>query len=219
MKLKELVFILLLGVFSNNSLYTQYKYDETYDKMSYKEAIKKVTTPIEAKDYCLNHLKSSHNSLDYEGYYHNFEDIHKNKRVDCVHAAISCAALLSDDGFKPYILSFGEEGKTGHTVFLYQKGKKYGSIGINEQDFTKPVFSTEKALASYLFLKIYNRFPKDDLYWEVKDLDKLGNFIDGKIVEYEGIKFLGIGERYPEEIDSIDISSQELPPFVVLKRK
>ncbi len=52
---------------------------------------------------------------------------------------------------------------------------------------------------------------------DLKHLENKINFIDGKIVEYEGIKFLGIGERYPEEIDSIDISSQvivsHIPPY------
>jgi len=78
------------------------------------------------------------------------------------------------------VLSFGENGSTGHAVFLYEKNGKYGSSGSKES-FTEPIFSSEGQLAAYLFLKLYERYPKNNqLYWEVKDLSKLGNFIYGK---------------------------------------
>lgn len=45
-------------------------------------------------------------------------------------------------------------------------------------------------------------------------LNNLVHFIDGKIIEYENLVFLGIGGKYPENIEKrIDIIVTHVPPY------
>ncbi len=118
-------------------------------KGSYEKAIEAVSTPAENKSYILT-------SIIYkpkENYTPSFKKIHETREGDCDNATLAAAALLSDDGFKSYMLVFYGEGNnenTGHSVFLHKtKDGYYGINGINISD-NKIGFKSIDEIVNYM---------------------------------------------------------------------
>jgi hypothetical protein len=138
-------------------------------KKDYKSVIKELKTPLEAKLYCTKILEYKNDSVVYgkNDYWASFKYIHKNKKDDCDGGALAAAAILSDEGFPPYIavLSKKETPDQAHAIFVYKTtGGKYCSIGINVLDCLFKCDSMEELTNAlgYDYFQIYNiskRFP------------------------------------------------------------
>ncbi|MDP2908006.1 MAG: hypothetical protein Q8O03_08795 [Nanoarchaeota archaeon] len=138
-------------------------------KKDYKSVIKELKTPLDAKLYCTKILEYKDDSVVYgkTDYWASFKYIHKNKKDDCDGGALAAAAILSDDGFPPYIavLSKKETPDQAHAIFVYKTtGGKYGSLGINILDCFSGFNSIEEIVKflGYDSFQIYNiskRFP------------------------------------------------------------
>ena len=123
--------------------------------LSYTDVIRELKTPLEAHLYCTEHLRHAGINVDSEiygqgDYWASFKEIHKNGRDDCDGGAIAAASILIDDGFPPHILLI-EGSSSTHAVFIYRnKEGKYGSIGINKQDYILPTLDSPSKLAEKL---------------------------------------------------------------------
>lgn len=131
-------------------------------KKDYKSVIKELKTPLEAKIYCTKILEYEDDSVVYgkEDYWASFKYIHKNKKDDCDGGALAAAAILSDDGFPPYIAVL-KNSKTNdvHAIFVYKTTKgKYCSIGINVLDCSFECDSMEELTnkLGYDSFQVYN---------------------------------------------------------------
>lgn len=121
----------------------------------YKQVIKELSSPLEASIYCTEYL--AHGGIDSDlkiygekDYWASFRKIHEKKIDDCDGGALAAAALLSDDGFQPYVLII-RGSNISHTVFLYiDQNGKYGSIGINKSDNNPPLMNSIEELAGKL---------------------------------------------------------------------
>ncbi len=132
-------------------------------KKDYKSVIKELKTPLEAKLYCTKILEYENDSVVYgkNDYWASFKYIHKNKKDDCDGAAFAAAAILSDDGFPPYVAILSKESTPdeAHAVFVYKTTKgEYGSIGINCSDCLSGYSSVERLVIGLGFdsFQIYN---------------------------------------------------------------
>lgn len=122
---------------------------------NYKQVIKELSSPLEAAIYCTEFLK--HGGIDSDlkiygekDYWASFRKIHEKKIDDCDGGALAAAALLSDDGFQPYVLVINADCVC-HAVFLYKdQNEKYGSMGINKTDINQPIFDSVDELARKL---------------------------------------------------------------------
>lgn len=146
----------------------------------YQTVIDSLNTPLKTSIYCTKVLKRGEKGIDQKlygesDYWASFERVHKNQVDDCDGGALAAAAILSDDGFPPYIL-FIKDDSTNHTVFLYKNQHgKYGSIGIRESDIKPPIYSNIKDLATTLI----NSKSNLALEYRVYDLGKkFPDFID-----------------------------------------
>lgn len=105
-------------------------------KKDYKSVVKELKTPLEAIIYCTKVLSYKDDKIVYGklDYWASFKNIHKNKMDDCDGGALAAAAILSDDGFPPYIMVI-ENLFSAHGVFVYKTTEgEYNSIGINAAD-------------------------------------------------------------------------------------
>lgn len=133
----------------------------------YMSVIKELKTPLEAKLYCTKILEYKKDSVVYgkSDYWASFKHIHKNKKDDCDGGALAAAAILSDNGFPPYIAIISN-AKDVHAVFVYKTTKgEYCSIGINYSDCLSGCKNIEELkckLGKYTSIQIYDlskRFP------------------------------------------------------------
>jgi len=136
---------------------------EKIAEKDYLTVIKELKTPLEASIYCTKILEYENDIKVYgkRDYWASFKQIHKNKKDDCDGGALAAAAILSDDGFQPYIAVLSDEGTPvqAHAIFVYKTDKeKYGSIGINRSDCTSGYDSLEKLVNDMGFshFQIYN---------------------------------------------------------------
>lgn len=152
-------------------------------KKDYKTVIAELKTPVEVKFYCGMVLKYESDEKLYGAaeYWPSFKRIHKRKRGDCDDGAIAAAAILSDDGFPPYILclSRGSDNKSGHAVFLYKdKRGLFGSMGINAREDT--YMPTHKTTNINGLIDALNAISNDNYKtYKIYDLRKINpDFID-----------------------------------------
>jgi hypothetical protein len=80
--------------------------------------------------------------------------VNKLKTAHCLEGAMAAAALLEPHGYPPLILDLESEDLLDHTLFIFQRGGKWGAVGKSRDiglDGRKPVFKTVEALArSYI---------------------------------------------------------------------
>lgn len=153
-----------------------------YNKLTWQEAIKKVQTPEQVQDYLDRHLIFKENEKET-----SFAIIHTDRKGDCHEYAIASAALLSDDGYKPYILSmFTTNYAEGHSVFLYRIPQGYGALGNS---------------------------PLPPHYDTVEDLIKMFNFLTG--IKFTKYVIIDLEKSFPnkEWIASQNGVDEYLPPF------
>lgn len=139
-----------------------HKVKEVAEK-DYLTVIKELKTPLEASLYCTKIIEYENDIKVYgkKDYWASFKHIHKNKKDDCDGGALAAAAILSDNGFQPYIaiLSGGVIPNQAHAIFVYKTTKgKYGSIGINSSDCKAGYDSIEDLVKDMGFssVQIYN---------------------------------------------------------------
>lgn len=80
---------------------------------------------------------------------HTLDAVVRRGRAHCLEGALSAAAILEHHGYPPLILDMESTDLLDHTLFLYQKNGRYGSIGKSRDvglDGRKPVFRTIEAL-------------------------------------------------------------------------
>ncbi len=153
-------------------------------KEDYKTVIKELKTPLEAMIYCTEVLKyeSDEKVWGEEDYYASFKNIHQVKKDDCDGGALAAAAILSDNGFPPYIaiLSNSDSNKNddnseAHAIFIYKtQEKKYCSIGINKEDFIQNAKNL-KELMRIINLRLNSKYDQIMIYDLTK---KYPDFID-----------------------------------------
>lgn len=138
-----------------------------YQNKTYQEVIKKIDTPKKANNYTTNYLEytddwNQYNSLDYSA---SFEKIHLSQEDDCDGGAVAAAALLEDDGYPPLIMTLMRLGdRQAHAVYVYEKEGKWGSIGINKMDWSRPKYDSLNDLAASYEIR-YSKFPFFDAYY------------------------------------------------------
>jgi len=117
--------------------------------MTYVEAIRAVKTPRQAQDYIRNNITYADDKETYgeEEYIASFKRIHEGGRDDCDGAAFAAAALLSDNDYRPLILSVfrdvpGSNVREGHSLFLYIDGNKWGTLGVDPTNDSLPKYSS-----------------------------------------------------------------------------
>lgn len=160
-----------------------------FKSASFDEVIKRVRTPREASIYCSEYLSHGGEGIEEKNsgqdeYWFSGARTHRLRNVDCDDSALAAAALLADNGFKPYIAVI--EGVVfrpdenmaspyrymGHAVFVYKTSDGlYGTIGITKSDDNPPsnrdlksvlaqtCFSSHDVLTSYRILDIGKAFP------------------------------------------------------------
>lgn len=136
-----------------------------YAKLDHNQIIKKVSTLKQAKDYCLNYLKKegdfyNHSQIDY---WSSFKKTHERGNGDCEDGALAIIALLGDDGYGAKVLIMQDFGRPyGHTVYLHEKNGKFGSGGINEEDWKLPIYNTIDKLVKSLNYNMYHVLDLND---------------------------------------------------------
>ena len=161
MRLRDIVALTVLGLggCAANSDYWRgddipqaepVKIQENYKDMGYTEVIRRVQTPNGARDYILRYLRPR--ERDNGRHYYSFRQIHNGFPVDCTEGAVAAAALLSDNGYPPYIMHIKEKRteKSSHVLYIYKENGKFGSLGINFSDNNAPQFETLEGLARYI---------------------------------------------------------------------
>ncbi len=125
-----------------------------FSRMNYQEAIEYVQTPLQAKQY-LNWLCDRPKIVFDKGkYFSSFRKTHEGRTpIDCSEMAYAAAALLSDNGYPPLLLAFFPyqfSKASGHVVFAYKEQGKFGSVGIEPDDFQHPVHDNLESLVQYI---------------------------------------------------------------------
>lgn len=72
----------------------------------------------------------------------------------CLEAALFAAAVLEQHGYPPLVLSFESIDELDHVIFVYRRGKRWGSVARSRDPGLhgrKPVFATPRALALSYF--------------------------------------------------------------------
>ena len=197
---------------------SEYTLDELLEmkNKNYTEAIEKIKTPIQAAVYVARSIEYNLNNDDsnVEGYLPSFKLIHKNAKGNCAAGALAAAALLSDNGFEPYILGlYGND--TGHAIFIYKtKDGFFGSIGINETpdinfgykdinelignllkdyNFTRyKIYDLSKASPDFVDNNTNNNFSDESIFFENEYKDNpIINMMNKKIGEYNARDIIG----------------------------
>jgi hypothetical protein len=108
-------------------------------KMDYQTVIDSLNTPIEAAFYCTVILRYGPQVPLTESL--SFSKIHQKGYTDCKGGMITAAAILNDNGFKPYGLIMKDINTkknkkiTEHAVFLFKNSDgTFGSVGVNLND-------------------------------------------------------------------------------------
>jgi len=80
----------------------------------------------------------------------SFRGVMKHGCAHCLEAALLAAVVLEHHGYKPRVLSFESADHLDHVIFVYQRGRRWGSVARSRDPGLhgrKPVFKTPRALA------------------------------------------------------------------------
>lgn len=156
-----------------------------YNKMSFQETIDYVKTPAFAQDYLDSHISYDHHEARNGGFWipgwintshkrgDSFKITHEKEKGICIDYAISAAALLSDDGFPPLIITMNG-GDFYHAAFLYRTNEGFGAVGNGAPD---RMFNSVDELVKKGFKKEFNKY-------KIVNLDESynqGEWIKGKM--------------------------------------
>ena len=137
------------------------KQTEDFSHMNWQDAIEYVQTPAQVQKYIAWLCSRPEMVFDEGQYYSGFKKTHEGRTpVDCTEVAYASAALLSDNGYPPLILMLSTtrvyptsaivQRPKGHMVFVYKSEGKFGSIGIEPDDFQKPVHENLESLVCHI---------------------------------------------------------------------
>jgi len=76
-------------------------------------------------------------------------EVVRQHRAHCLEAAMAAAAILGHHGYPPIILDMESADLLDHTLFVYRRRGRWGSVGKSRDvglDGRKPVFKTIRAL-------------------------------------------------------------------------
>ena len=79
----------------------------------------------------------------------NIHGVIKFREAHCLEAVLTAAAILEHHGHPPLILDFDSADALGHTLLLFRRRRKFGTIGMSRDvglNGRKPVFKTIHAL-------------------------------------------------------------------------
>ncbi len=80
----------------------------------------------------------------------SFREVLRSGLVHCFEAALAAAVILEQHGYPPLILSFESVDDLDHTLFVYQRRGRWGSVGRSRDPGLhgrRPGFATPRALA------------------------------------------------------------------------
>ena len=125
-----------------------------YDKMDYKEVIKAVETPAQARAYIEKYVHPEDSNFTNGNI--SFKKIHEHRKGDCSEVIVAASALLSDNGYPfLYLAMSNDDSRAGHGVFVYKEGDKWGTISINPSENYNPRFLTIEEISDTLGYKLY----------------------------------------------------------------
>jgi hypothetical protein len=141
---------------------------EGFEKMTPEELVQKINTPFEAEIYLFwlfsrNEGKRSNALWTTSLPITHYNAAYGDKQNDCSEAAVAVAALLKDNGYKPYILRMDKRGflifRAQHEAFLFKKkGKFYALDNLCMQRDYREGFNTVNDLVKHQFLGGYVKY-------------------------------------------------------------
>ena len=145
-----------------------------YGKLTWQEAIKYVQTPEQAQDYLDRHFRPDFDEAfgpERNKIGESFKYNHSRAKGLCLDYATIAAALLSDDGYPPFLLVVRtSDDSSKHAVYLYRTKAGYGALG---QFSLKPLPSLDKLIYSirgkylseydkYMIVNLDKNFPRQE---------------------------------------------------------
>lgn len=105
--------------------------------------IRRLKTPVQVQPwlYSLSYNKSET--------MRTLRGVVKMHTAHCLEAVLSAATILEHHGYPPLVLDLDSADLLGHTLFLYRKRRKYGTIGWSRDiglNGRKPVYKTIRSL-------------------------------------------------------------------------
>ncbi len=155
-----------------------------YRQLTWQEAIAFVQTPEEAQQYCEWLYYNSIRQRNLNDYLYSFRKTHEGGPIDSMTAAYSAAALLRDNNYPSFCLVLSNRSilsSRHHALFLYKYQHKFGSIGINKEDYNPPVHESAAALAKEVNARYTKRGHYPLTAYALFDIEKTDpDFIDGE---------------------------------------
>lgn len=102
----------------------------------------------------------------------------RHHTAHCLEAALAAAVILEQHGFPPLVLSFESIDQLDHVLFVYQRGRRWGSVARSRDPGLhgrKPVFRTARDLA-LSYVDPYIDFTGRITGYAVVDLRMLGTY-------------------------------------------
>ena len=111
--------------------------------------IARLRTPLDVQRY-LNRLPYNIEPPPARATLRSFRGIVFAGRAHCLEAALFAAAVLSEHGYPPLVLSFESIDHLDHVIFMYRRNTRWGSVARSRDPGLhgrKPVFASPRALA------------------------------------------------------------------------
>jgi hypothetical protein len=108
----------------------------------------------------------------------SFRGVLRYSTVHCMEAALAAAVILEQHGFPPLVLSIESIDYLDHVMFVYQRGKKWGSVARSRDlglHGRKAAFSNPHDLV-LSYVEPYVDFTGRILGYAVVDLRELGTY-------------------------------------------
>ena len=108
----------------------------------------------------------------------SFRGVVRHGCAHCLEAAVFAAVVLEQHGYPPLVLSFESTDRLDHVVFVYQHGRRWGSIDRSRDPGLhgrRPVFASPRSLA-LSYVDPYIDFTGRIVGYAVADLRMLGRY-------------------------------------------
>ncbi len=154
---------------------------DALDSMSYEDIIKTISHPVQARIAILGYKQRNKLPRKKETIREDsFKELHENKeRFICPGGAIIPSTTLSDDGYRPLMLTMASPRSTlyeslrditldrevkyyAHVVFLYKENDKFGYVGIN--GISRPKFESIESLLNSISENIGIKYTRFQIY-------------------------------------------------------
>jgi hypothetical protein len=113
--------------------------------------IRRLRTPDDVQRY-LSRLP--YNAETRGGTLRSFREVVRRGTAHCLEAALFAACVLEQHGYPPLLLTFESVDGLDHVLFLYRKGKRWGTVARSRDPGLhgrKPVFTSLRALTMSYF--------------------------------------------------------------------